>query len=94
MKTLTFILASLMGASLFGADSTVPPQNGNHPHEKNPAIEKALQECSATIGKDASGRPDMSKMDACMSAKGFKKPPQPPKDGGRPPMNGSQPSQN
>ena len=83
MKRAFLFIFVFSGLSFLNADSTVPPQNRNHPHEKNPAIEKALKECSASIGKDISGRPDMTKMNACMSAKGFKKP----KDGGQPPQN-------
>lgn len=88
MKRVFLFFVALSGLSLFGSDNNNPPPS----HEKNPAVEKALQECAATIGKDSSGRPDMAKMDACMRDKGFKKPPHPPKDGERPPMRGSEPA--
>jgi hypothetical protein len=37
-------------------------------------VRTALDECAGSVDQDANGRPDRSKMDACMTAKGFKKP--------------------
>ncbi|MCP1659118.1 hypothetical protein [Neisseria perflava] len=45
------------------------------PQQKNPAVEKALQECRQTVGDSQ----DRSKFDACMKEKGFERPAQPPK---------------
>lgn len=78
MKSFIFLLLLASTTSLFAAsDKPAPPQE--HPEGKNPAVEKALQACAKTVGTDSSGHPDMAKMDECMSAKGFQKPPHPPK---------------
>jgi len=42
--------------------------------EKNPQMEAALKECSASSGQNSTGKPDMTKIDTCMTAKGFTKP--------------------
>lgn len=42
--------------------------------EKNPQMEVALKECSASLEQNSAGNPDMKKMDGCMTAKGFTKP--------------------
>jgi hypothetical protein len=37
-------------------------------------IEAALQACASSIESDSDGRPDMSAMESCMSAKGYSRP--------------------
>jgi len=57
---------------------------------KNAALEAALSSCAASVAKDSNGRPNMSAMDACMTTKGFSKPPQMGNKGGIPPSPPSQ----
>lgn len=64
-------LAYVAGSSAQNA----PPANGGG---KNAALDAAIQACSASVSKDANGRPDHTAMDACMTAKGFTKPSGPP----------------
>lgn len=77
MKVSITLLTILMVAPLsFAASGDMPPPpDAKGPKEKNPALEKALEECSRTAGKDEHGRPDRDQMDTCMKAKGFTKPP-------------------
>ena len=49
------------------------------------ALEAALAACASSAAKDSSGRPEMSAMDGCMSAKGFSKPTGTPHGQGNPP---------
>ncbi|MFT4255517.1 MAG: hypothetical protein QM599_00910 [Pseudoxanthomonas sp.] len=64
------------------ADGKGPPK-GPPPGGRNPEVDAALSACAQSLGASGGQRPDMAKMDACMSAKGFKKP-----QGGPPPGGG------
>jgi Spy/CpxP family protein refolding chaperone len=94
MKLLKISLAlvSLISISNVSAFAQQTPESGitsgdNHknmeghhgPHgPRNPAIEQALHECAESLGGSESNHPDRSKMDACMTKKGFDKPHGPP----------------
>jgi hypothetical protein len=81
IKLTAFVVSALCTASVF-AQSNTPPDS-RPPKGQNAALEAALTECAASAAKDTNGRPDHAAMDACMSAKGFKKPPH--RDRGAPP---------
>jgi hypothetical protein len=75
LKIIAIVIFTLCTGNVLAQSS--PPQRGTPPPVgKNPAIDAALSQCAASVTKDANGRPDRTAMDACMSAKGFKKPPQ------------------
>jgi hypothetical protein len=44
-------------------------------------LEAALEACASSLEADSDGRPDMSAMESCMSAKGFSRPSGPPGHG-------------
>ena len=62
---------NVMAQSSAPQGSAPPPP----PHGRNAALDAAISECASSVAKDAQGRPERTAMDACMSAKGFKKPP-------------------
>lgn len=72
------VWAAALGLAYVAGSSAqnVPPAGG-----KNATLEAAIQACSASVSKDASGRPDHTAMDSCMTAKGFSKPSGPPPGG-------------
>jgi len=72
------------------ASSAMAQSSSQSAPPKNAALEAALSSCAASVAKDSSGRPNMSAMDACMTAKGFSKPPQMGNKGGMSPPPSSQ----
>lgn len=73
------LLPALLTACLFSASSFADMQMqqggpGGQSMQKNPQIEAALKECASSVSKDSQGRPDRTAFEACMTAKGFKKP--------------------
>lgn len=70
------LLPTLLSACLFSASSFAEMQmpQGGQGMQKNPQIEAALQSCASSTSKDSQGRPDRTAFEACMTAKGFKKP--------------------
>lgn len=62
--------------------TTQPPPDGKGGPGRNPAVEEALRACKASLasGQDNSAA-DPGKMEACMTAKGFKRPAGPPPRG-------------
>ena len=79
MKTSSIHLAWVAALGLACAASS-SAQNAP-PSGKNATLDAAIQACSASVAKDAGGRPDRTAMDACMTAKGFTKPSGPPPGG-------------
>lgn len=74
------------------ATTQPPPPDGKGGPGRNPAVEEALRACKASLasGQDSSAA-DPGKMEACMTAKGFKRPAGPPPrgQGGHPPPEGA-----
>lgn len=69
-----------------------PPPGGKGGPSRNPAVEEALRACRASLASGQGGSAaDPGKMEACMTAKGFKRPPGPPPrgQGGHPPPEGA-----
>jgi hypothetical protein len=66
--------AVVLGASIvsFQANAEMPDRA---------ELEAALDECASSLGVDDNGRPDVSAMDSCMSAKGYSRPSGPPGHG-------------
>jgi hypothetical protein len=61
--------------------------NASNPSQDE--VRSAMKECFESAKNSDNERPDMTKVDECMSAKGFKKPEGQPKNGERPPMSPS-----
>jgi hypothetical protein len=71
MKSTVFCLALICAVSLAhaGGDTQSPPGQGG------PAgLDEAMKACQSSAGQSSSGKPDPAAFDACMAAKGFKKP--------------------
>ncbi|MFT3763386.1 MAG: hypothetical protein QM761_12440 [Pseudoxanthomonas sp.] len=87
---LSAFAAAAQDASTSASASTTPPPadgkgppKGPQPGGRNPEVDAALSACAQSLGASDGQRPDRAKMDACMSAKGFKKPQGGPPPGGR-----------
>lgn len=79
---------ALSGGSPLSGDTDSTGRGTPPPGGRNPAVDEALRACQASLGGSGNTRVDPQEMDACMTAKGFKRPPGPPPDGGgRPPGN-------
>ena len=71
-----------------------PPPGGKGGPGRNPAVEEALRACRTSLASgQGSSAADPGRMEACMTAKGFKRPPgSPPRghggQGGQPPPEG------
>ena len=83
-KLIALLIFGMCAGSAW-AQSSAPQGSAPPPKGRNPALEAALKECASSVAKDAQGRPEHAAMDACMSAKGFKKPPRRGEGGDRPP---------
>ena len=73
---ITLITASGLSCAATGSVPDGPPPSGGP--GQNPALDTAMKACASTVAKDASGRPDRTALDTCMTAKGFTKPAMPP----------------
>lgn len=58
--------------------------NASNPSQDE--VKSAMKECFESAKSSDNKRPDMTKVDECMSAKGFEKPEGKPGKGERPPM--------
>lgn len=81
MKIKLFTIRAVMMAG--SAFAQVPPEGKRPPH--NPEMKAALDACHSSVGKQANGKHDREAFDACMQAKGFKKPEGRPHGEHRPP---------
>lgn len=88
MKKSLLVMCMTLSLSTVSMAQGMP--NGSQHHGgpgRNPAVDNALKACASSLGLSQPGqgqRPsqaDMSKMEACMSAKGFKRPSGPPPGG-------------
>jgi len=89
------VAAEPNASSQSASASTTPQQpspDGKRGPGRNPAVEEALRACKASLASgQGSSVADPGKMEACMTAKGFKRPPGPPPrgQGGHPPSEGA-----
>lgn len=77
-------------SGLVRADDDLPVDQGHPPPDKpgdghHGPIDQALRACRSSLGGDDGTPVDPQKMDACMAAKGFKRPSGPPPDHAGPP---------
>lgn len=92
MKKLFAITACMLTLSAAAYANSSNNEQNRLPKPNNPAVEKALSECRASVGD----KKDHAAFDACMKSKGFERPkhPQGEKPKGIPPSDLNQPASN
>lgn len=90
MKKIFAITACMLTLSAAAYANSSNSEPNRPPKPNNPAVEKALSECRASVGD----KKDRTAFDACMKNKGFERPkhPQGEKTKGVPPSDLNQPA--